>query len=291
MLSQENSRNFFRFLTKTKDYWTCFRFVTTIFDVWTNFLFFTKIIIFDHYFNFWKFFKFLTTIFDFWPQFSIFEQIFNFWTKSLIFDQRLYFWLKFLSLNKFKFLTKILIFEQILEFLIGPRFLYKIWALKCFCKRPIKAHGFGNLRASCFFFNYCQNGQKRILNVPLNIYLFNNWKNRMLADFNIPRPLNDMKIAVQNNNLRGHICSGSRDFFWTHFDFLAIFLFLKKKFFSKFWFLKKKIDFWTQFRFLKKSSIFEHNFDFWIGFGFYFPTFWFLNSVSKSHLKKQSCKR
>jgi len=37
----------------------------------------------------------------------------------------------------------------------------------------------------------------------LNILLFNNLKNRMLADFYIPRPSNDMKIAVQRNNLGG----------------------------------------------------------------------------------------
>jgi len=44
-----------------------------------------------------------------------------------------------------------------------------------------------------------------IFNVPLNIVLFNNLKNRMLADFYIPMISKDMKIAVQKNHLWGQI--------------------------------------------------------------------------------------
>ena len=50
-----------------------------------------------------------------------------------------------------------------------------------------------------------------ILNVPLNIFLFNNWKNRMLRDFYIPRVSNDTKIAVQTNNLGAQILYRSPD--------------------------------------------------------------------------------
>ena len=38
-------------------------------------------------------------------------------------------------------------------------------------------------------------------NVPLDIFLFNYWKNRMLADFYIYRLSNDMQIAFQKNYL------------------------------------------------------------------------------------------
>jgi len=47
--------------------------------------------------------------------------------------------------------------------------------------------------------------------VPLNILLLNNLKNQMLADFYIPRLSNNMKIAVEKNNLRSQICYRSLD--------------------------------------------------------------------------------
>ena len=40
--------------------------------------------------------------------------------------------------------------------------------------------------------------KKRVFNVPLNIFLFNNLKN--LADFYNPRLSNVMEITVQKNN-------------------------------------------------------------------------------------------
>jgi len=43
------------------------------------------------------------------------------------------------------------------------------------------------------------------------MFLFNNLKNRMLADFYIHRLSNDMKIAVQKNNLWGQIWYRSFD--------------------------------------------------------------------------------
>ena len=44
-------------------------------------------------------------------------------------------------------------------------------------------------------------------NVPLNIFLLNNGKNRMLADFYIPKLSNDMKIAVQKNYFWVKFCT------------------------------------------------------------------------------------
>ena len=45
----------------------------------------------------------------------------------------------------------------------------------------------------------------RTFNVPLNIVLFNSWKNSNAADFYIPPISNDMKIAVPKNHLVGQI--------------------------------------------------------------------------------------
>jgi len=77
------------------------------------------------------------------------------------------------------------------------------------------------------------------------IFLFNNLKNRMLADFYIPRLSNDRKIAVQKNYLGVTFCTKMNfiNFSW-NFDFLKNFStsieisiklsFLTKLFFRKF---------------------------------------------------------
>ena len=50
-----------------------------------------------------------------------------------------------------------------------------------------------------------------ILNVSLSIFLFNNYKTRMDADFYITRLSSDMKIAVGKNHLGGQILHRSLD--------------------------------------------------------------------------------